>query len=136
MILILIFVIAPIVISFVLAFTLRSDHGYATIDFESFKKFYNINPDRWELHDEYVCCATKIEYDMIWKSENFQFNYLDYQKYKKWLKNKQEYDKKLKHAKSTAEMIAVVKQDIEKLEKMSDAEINKAKSIIEILFEV
>lgn len=53
-----------------------------------------------------------------------------------WLKNKQEYDKKLKHAQSTAKMIAAVKQDIEKLEKVSSAEINKAKSIIEILCEV
>lgn len=113
-----------------------TDHGFAEIEFESFKKFYDINPERWELYDEHVCCATDIKYGMIWNSEKFQFNYLDFQKYKKWLKNKKSRDKEMANMQSTAKMIAAVKQDIEKLERMSDTEINKAKSIIEILCEV
>jgi hypothetical protein len=138
MILILLLIGLPILILLMIAIIPSGpiDHEYPEITFEAFQKFYNINPERWEPRDDYVCCVTKINYDMIWKSEKFQFNYLDYQRYKKWLKNKQEYDKKLKHAQSTAKMIAAVKQDIEKLEKISDAEINKAKSIIEILCEV
>ena len=136
---VLLIIIAPILLAIFCFFMTAlgpSDRGYANIDFESFRKFYNINPERWELHDDYVRCVTKFKYDIAWDYEQFQFNFVDYQKYKKWLNNKKQHDKDVADMKSTAKMIAAVKQDIEKIERISDEEINKAKSIIETLCEV
>ena len=114
-----------------------SKYNYAKIKFESFKKFYDINPNRWELHDDHVNCLIETYYNsLLNKYERFQFDFVDYRKYVRWLKNKKERDKEMANMESTAKMIAAVRQDISKLEKTADRQIKKSVSILESLYEV
>ena len=105
-----------------------TDDHCAKISFKSFKRFYEINPDRWELNGSYVKCLDRhpVYSTYISASERFDFNFIDYIRYDNWRKsnrNKQMHKKKME---STARMLALVKQDVEQFESKANAQTNQA----------
>lgn len=77
------------------------------IKFTQFQKFYSVNPNRWDLRDDYVACWTDKQHYV-----GLGFGFIDYYRYKSWHgsivnnKFKQESNKQM------AEIISAVKQDI------------------------
>lgn len=136
-------VIAYILISLII-YHESTDKNNPKIKFNTFKKFYEINPDRWKLSSDteyknnYVACyMTRHECSMLSTGYyGFRFGLIDYRRYTHWLNHMEKQKTDLKNMQLMADMIAVVKQDIEKLEHTSDQEIKQSKSIIEILCEV
>lgn len=91
------------------------------IKFKSFKTFYNINRDRWTLHDGYVQCRidndSYVKYGRLFSTDqSFYFDPIDFLKYKLWIHSKHKCDQQLENAEITAKMLAMVKQDIETIE--------------------
>lgn len=90
------------------------------ISFEDFLKIYNVNRSAYELCDGYV------------KRENsdkeivFSFKFFDHRKYKKFKKNKEKYDRKMKRKEEECEVISELirlsKEDIERAKE----EVNKS----------
>lgn len=100
----------------------------AKISFKAFKKFYLINPDRWELCSCYVECKIPMEcYPKLFaNSEEFYFNFFDCQKYKKFLKRIRKNKIKTKNAEATAKMINAVKKDIADMESLAQQQQKQA----------
>ena len=104
------------------------------IKFESFEKFYSINPDRWELNDPYVAC--KIDNDKkhepygglfySYKLEQFRFSRSDYKKYKNFLKKLELNKLENKHMESTSKMLSMVKKDIANMEELAEQQKKQA----------
>lgn len=104
------------------------------IKFESFEKFYSINPDRWELKDPYVSC--RIDNDRkhepygglfySYKLEKFRFSRFDYKKYKKFLKKLELNKLENKHMESTSKMLSMVKKDIANMEELAQQQKQQA----------
>ena len=87
---------------------LDKKYGYPKIDFKSFKKFYVLNPSRWTCHSSYVTCHTSkgCGYD------NFSFGFIDYYKYKCWMKAQDRQHTENIHNESMQRMMDAVKIDI------------------------
>lgn len=104
------------------------------IKFEAFKKFYSINPDRWNLEDGYVAC--KIENDRKqrpygglfydYKKEGFCFGFFDWLKYTDFCRELETKKQDTKHMKATSEMIRMVKKDIENMEALAQQQKKQA----------
>lgn len=101
----------------------------AKLKFKSFKQFYNINPDRWDLYDGFIVCKYKNELHMTIK-EYFHFGFMDYIKYKLWRINLDKRDKERDHAASTARMIAAVKEDIANSERIAQQKTQDSHDIL------
>lgn len=103
----------------------------AKLKFKSFKRFYNINPDRWDLDDAFVVCKCNTN---SWNTtkEYFYFGFIDYIRYKFWRRNLNKRDKEKAHAQSTARMINSVREDIKKMELLGQQELEQAKREIGI----
>ena len=97
------------------------------LKFKSFKRFYNINPNRWDLYDGFVVCKCNINSWHITK-ECFYFGIVDYIRYKFWRRNLDKRDKEKAHAQSTARMINSVREDIKKMELLGQQELEQAKN--------
>ena len=55
------------------------------IKFKTFKSFYIINPDRWDLRDDWVLFYKSCtSYGSYYGDYAFRFNYIDYIQYKIW----------------------------------------------------
>lgn len=81
---------------------------YPKLKFSQFKKFYDINPDRWHLEDTYIKC--RLNYG---DNEYFSFGLIDfYFKYKPFLKSFAKAEDKEIEARHYLNMIAAVKKDI------------------------
>ena len=93
------------------------------IKFKSFIQFYVINPDRWNLYDDYVEC--KIQKMEPNSRELFHFGYLDWFRYLLWMHNTSKREQKIENAKATAQMLSMVKKDIEINEQKARAAVNK-----------
>lgn len=91
------------------------------IKFSSFKKFYAINPDRWKIKDDYV-----TYYNIYSNVEEFHFGYIDYCRYKWWLKGYKKRKSIEKENEIMKRMIETVKQDIEKTEREAKQYQDKA----------
>ena len=81
---------------------------YPKIKFASFKKFYEINPNRWVLHSGHVEC--KIDGKSY--AEKFRFSCIGYWKYKLWSKQQEDILEQERHNRSIQRMMDAVKQDI------------------------
>lgn len=93
---------------------------YPRLKFSQFKKFYDVNPDRWALYDNYVACLQQYG-----RHEHFSFNLFDlYFNYKPFLKMVNKNNEKDKDAESYLKMIAAVKQDIANFEERNAAELD------------
>ena len=115
-----------------------TDHNAPKIKFKSFKTFYDLNPKRWKLKETSVICKDSnsgayaglfttfqtVEY-------RFYFNFIDSIRYHRWHKNIDKYNTSQANAQITAKMLAVVKQDISKVEQLAQSEFNKANDIIQ-----
>lgn len=99
----------------------------AKIKFKSFKHFYNVNPDRWDLYDGSVVCKGQTK-------EYFYFGLIDYIKYKFWRRWLDKRDKEREQAKSISRMIGYVREDIKKMELLSQQELEQAKKEITYIF--
>ena len=106
------------------------------LKFKTFKKFYDLNPNRWELCDGHVEC--KIDNNPLGKHyssfvtyERFCFGYFDTFRYKHWLKCHKKKEKVNIKFKSTSQMLLMVKQDIADLEKRAEHEKDSALDMIQ-----
>ena len=92
------------------------------IKFKSFKSFYDVNPQRWNLYDSYVGCKQED----VWKHDiQFKFGFFDYFKYKRFYKNHEKMQKNMASNKDYARMIELVKSDIAALESQAKSEFTK-----------
>jgi len=82
--------------------------GYPKIDFKSFKKFYVLNPSRWTCHSGYVDCYTGKGFGY----DKFSFGFIDYYKYRCWIKAQERKHTENIHNESKQRMMDAVKQDI------------------------
>ena len=107
---------------------------YPKIKFDAFQKFYSINPERWELEDDFVACKIDIErhhpfysvsfYD--YTRERFRFGFLDYQRYKRF-HNKVKKDKlHVENMENIAKMLKMVKKDIANMEDLAQQQQKQA----------
>lgn len=101
----------------------------AKLKFKAFKSFYNINPDRWDLYDGSVKCKGTSN-----SKEYFHFGLIDYIKYKFWRRNLGKRKVEEQHAESIARMIDAVKQDVKRMDLMSQSELEQAKKEITYIF--
>ena len=90
--------------------------GYPKLKFSSFKKFYALNPDRWDFYDDRIICKSDVDYGFGRRKDYFAFGFVDFYRYKLWYKKLEKDDKKKKDVESLAHMIAAVKKDIENTE--------------------
>ncbi len=91
------------------------------IKFKSFKSFYNINPDRWELCSGYVKCRQGS-----FKYIDFKFNYWDWYKYNHFHREQKKIKKNMESNKKYAKMIELVKLDIANFEAQNQKNIQAA----------
>lgn len=75
------------------------------IDFDSVQKFYPINPHKWQLDEGYV---------MYNYTTQFRFNFIDYWRYRSWLKRQRKYKAMEAQNDALAAVIKDVKEDISK----------------------
>lgn len=94
---------------------------YPKIKFVSFKKFYEINPNRWKLRKAAVECVLEG-----YKVETFRFGFLDYLEYELWIKQQEQNSEQERHNRATKRMMDAVKQDIANSEAHAKAMQNKA----------
>lgn len=93
---------------------------YPKLKFLQFKKFYDINPDRWHLEDTYVMCRLNSG-----RNEFFSFGLIDfYFKYKPFLKSLEKAEEKEVEAQHYLNMIAAVKKDIADFEERNAKEVD------------
>ena len=97
------------------------------IKFKTFKHFYNVNPDRWDLYDGSIRCNGETK-------EYFYFGIIDYIKYKFWRRSLDKQQREQEDMKSVARMIGYVKADIKKMELLSQQELEQAKREIANIF--
>lgn len=95
------------------------ERGYPLLDFKSFKKFYALNPNRWQCDDTYVECRVDTCY-----YERFNFNILDFYQYRMWNRRRMNMKQQEKSNKSIQRMMDAVKIDIAN----SEAEAKKAQA--------
>ena len=100
--------------------------GNAKIAFKDFKKFYALNPARWELDDYVVRCKVSGK-DGLWGSicnrESFAFNFADCWKYKWWYRQIKKHNKNKSHMESTQRMLDAVKEDIKNTQTKAEQNI-------------
>ena len=107
--------------------SLRQDA--ARIDFSSFVKFYELNPNRWFIrHSSVECRTSKNIFDA---NDVFCFGFFDYYKYRKWLKCNEKRKEQSRHAEAIKRMMDVVREDIAKAE--AEAGKLSSKSIDELI---
>lgn len=110
-------------------------HDMAFIDFETFRKFYEINPDAWSLFKFSVCKDNS--FDMC-----YTFTYEEWEKYGCWREelDKQRkaeeeeqarIEKEQKDCASLQKLLDSVQKDIDAMNERAKAEINSAKEMTE-----
>ena len=103
--------------------------GCARISFDSFKKFYEINPNRWVTRYGTVVCKT---YKDIYDDDDvFCFGFFDYCEYRKWVEHQEKLKRNANHTDATKRMMDAVREDIAKAEAETSKLSNK--SIDEII---
>lgn len=84
------------------------------IDFDSVKKFYPINPDKWRLYEGFVIYGGTTE---------FRFSFIDYWRYRIWRKQQKRMQKTIAQNDALSAVIKDVKNDIAKFEAENKAYI-------------
>lgn len=96
------------------------------IKFSSFKKFYEVNPYRWNLFDDGVSCRR----DDTCATISTHFGFIDFYRYKLWRKGLDKRDREKEYAKNMSIIIANVKKDIENTERVAAQKLKEAKDIL------
>lgn len=135
----LIIIISLVVIAIVIIFiadyvSFKSEQIADTpvIKFAAFVSFYNINPNRWILHDQYVQCKIVYQHQRgkYESLELFHFSYIDTKRYEKWKRCKEKTREEERKYEKMAWLISTVKEDIKNLESQAAAEKAKGVEII------
>ena len=100
-------------------------YGTNSIKFKSFKSFYNINPGKWELHDDYVNYLKLGRYYYGYDRVKFRFNFIDYYRYRLWKHNLETQKRKAKYYKEYQDVLEEIKKDIAAFEENNAAETEK-----------
>lgn len=96
--------------------------------YKNFRKFYALNPDRWDLDDCSVYCRIKDG------KENFNFGFIDFWRYKLWIHGINKRERNADYAKCTQRMMDAVREDIKSAKAKSDNQISNAiRTIIEAM---
>ena len=99
------------------------------ITFDSFKSFYQVNPERWKLGDYTVACNKTSSYSYITHQIWFKFNYIDSFRYRRFKRTLNRNNQSAQAIKNYNDMIALVKSDIavfeEKNKKETEEKLNK-----------
>lgn len=124
------------IISFIellMDYTCNTGSNYPKIKFAAFKKFYTINPDRWNLDiASVVCKIVNEEYSPYrglfhtYNSERFYFSFLDYLRYTIFRKQLEKDKLKAKHMEATSKMLGMVKKDIANMENLAEQQKKQA----------
>ena len=97
------------------------------ITFDNFKNLYIINPDRWELDNNFVSFVKPYDGFLRWKETiMFQFNMIDYYRYRHWKHTLEKQKQKEKECKQLQEVITILKSDLKKFEQQNTERMNKA----------
>ena len=84
------------------------------IKLEQFKLFYSMNPNVWELRDDYVIYNVFNKNGYATKSFKFYFPFLDFIKYKIFKKRLDKKSTQIKYSESYLEALEYIKKDINK----------------------
>lgn len=107
------------------------------LEFNAFKKFYEINPERWEIcFDSHVECKITRKTETGWTytdRESFHFSYIDTQRYLLWKHQLKKHKEDIANDKATARMLAAVKQDVADFEAKTMRETREALETIRSL---
>lgn len=119
-----IFAVVAIIISFITyAISTICHYSYSIKDrlkikFDSFIKFYNVNPKSWYLADGYVsyitsrCSSYKLGYSMEKKDFDFCFSFIDYIRYQIWKKQIEKIKQDKKNAEDYLTALKYIEADI------------------------
>lgn len=110
-------------------YTYKKVRELPKISFDNFVKIYNINRSAYELCN---CYVKRKNGD---KEIVFSFNFSDYRKYRKFKKNKEKYDSKMKRREDECEVISELiklsKEDIEKAKEEANKSFEEAMKTVE-----
>lgn len=92
--------------------------GKPCLSFEDFISFYNVNPDRWKITEEWDWDDEKNYNTLIyyaqggnlafgWKTNHDRADYLE------WVENKKRYEQDMKTAEALAKLTKNVRKDVE-----------------------
>ena len=101
------------------------DHGIK-IKFTAFKKFYAINPNRWDIYEDHVACNT-----ITYSREQFHFGFIDFIRYRWWVKGYKKRRRIDKENEIMKKLVDSVKRDIEKTEREAKRYQDKAQDFME-----
>jgi hypothetical protein len=111
-----------------------TDKSYPKIKFSAFKKFYSINPERWNLDIGSVVCKIVNEENKAYRGlfytydkERFYFGFLDYIKYKRFCKQIRKDKLNAEHMESTSKMLSMVRKDIDNMEELGRKQQEQAR---------
>lgn len=119
--------IGAIVLFVMIVFWSLSIGDSIKIKFSSFKRFYEVNPTRWNLCSDGVACCRD---DALFGTVLTHFGFIDYYRYKLWLLGLHKREKKKEHAEDLAIIIANIKKDIEHTEQVAAQKYKEAKDIL------
>lgn len=135
---------------FLLVFAIKQDYfntcggsdGSSEIflTFKDFIKFYNLNPDRYEItydyNEELSSLNIKEEYEVYYISGvrfrnkyKVKFKLFSYIRFYYWDKHRQKVKKKCKHNEDMRGMLKLVQKDIDSIRKQAEKEIREAEKI-------
>ena len=119
-----------LIIAFVvmLIFWSVSIYGYPKIKFKSFVSFYALNPNRWDMADDYVICKFQ---DGTFGTSSFSFGFIDFYRYKLWLHKQEKARKENHNMELTSRMIKAVKKDIANMELAAQHKQNESMAAFE-----
>lgn len=111
-----------------ISWSLSKSKNNPKIKFKDFKKFYLINPSRWELYDTKIGCLDESKYSYSFGHHyiRLEFSYFDYLKYVIWktiLKHKK---KNIKNTETMLRVVELVKKDIAKSEELAQKRQDEA----------
>lgn len=128
---VLVIVLFIVAISLVCVEYIFTPKNMPKIKFKSFRSFYALNPDRWDLYDEYVECKTRIveKYGPSFgcvSRQGFRFGLINLYRYKLWYKRTEDREREMDYIEQTSAMLKAVKQDLAKFESSIAATEQKA----------
>lgn len=123
---------------FIECFEKRKQRQY--IDFKSFKHFYTVSEDRWELEKDYIKFIKKFEQNIYvphlgWTHGyiTFHFHFKDRRQYKKWKRTYEKQEQQIASIKALQEVLSIVQKDIDKFNKENEARIDEATDNIDTI---
>lgn len=118
----------------------RGVKEYIPLSFKDFETYYNLSPEKYRLEDHpvYLNVVSKECYSPLVPSytvDTIKFNFFDWKKYKRWLKNKRKREAAGKRLKMEHDMtlryLESVQKDIVSMQARAERELHDAKRITE-----